>query len=168
MGASRLCLGVITGAHGLHGAVRVRTFTATPRAIADYGTLEDRDHRRRFKLRLLRADKNGAVVRLDGVLNRDQAEALKGVKLFCRRNALPKAADEDEFYHADLIGLAALDMSGARVGTVRALHDFGAGDVIEILPDDGGPPQVLPFTRKAVPVIDLAAGTVSIDPPEGL
>lgn len=168
MDASRLCLGVIAGAHGLQGAVRVRTFTALPEAIADYGPLKDAAGKRRFALRLVRVGKGMALVRIEGVEDRTAAEALRGVELFLDRGALPPAEDEEEFYHADLVGLAAVDVNGARLGTVRALHDFGAGDLIEVLPDEGGRPRVFPFTREAVPKIDLAAGAVTIDPPEGL
>lgn len=165
---SRLCLGVIAGAHGLQGAVRVKTFTAAPEAIAGYGPLEDAAGGRRFALRLSRVEKGAALVQIDGIEDRDAAEALRGVELFLDRGALPPAEDEEEFYHADLVGLAAVDTDGARLGTVRALHDFGAGDLIEVLPDEGGQPRVFPFTREAVPKIDLAAGAVTIDPPEGL
>ncbi len=168
MGASRLCLGVIAGAHGLQGAVRVKTFTAIPEAIADYGPLEDDAGSRRFALRLVRVEKGAALVRIDGVKDRNAAEALKGARLFLDRAALPPAEDEEEFYHADLVGLAAVDVNGDRLGTVRALHDFGAGDLIEVLPEEGGRPRVFPFTREAVPAIDLAARIVTIDPPEGL
>ncbi len=165
---SRLCLGVIAGAHGLQGAVRVKTFTAAPETIADYGPLEDTAGSRRFALRLARVEKGVALVRIAGIEDRNGAEALKGVELFLDRGALPPAEDEEEFYHADLVGLAAIDTKGVRLGTVRALHDFGAGDLIEVLPDEGGQPRVFPFTREAVPDIDLAARTVTIDPPEGL
>ena len=168
MRASRLCLGVVAGAHGLQGAVRIKTFTALPDAIADYGPLEDAAGNRCFTLRLVRIEKGMALVRIEGVEDRTAAEALKGVELFLDRAALPPAEDEEEFYHADLVGLAAVDRNGARLGTVRALHDFGAGDLIEVLPDEGGRPRVFPFTREAVPAIDLAARTVTIDPPEGL
>ena len=168
MGASRLCLGVIAGAHGLGGAVRVKTFTALPDAIADYGPLEDDAGMRRFALSLVRVSKGMALVRIEGVTDRNAAEALKGTRLFLDRAALPPAEDEEEFYHADLVGLAAVDTNGARLGTVRALHDFGAGDLIEVLPEEGGQPRVFPFTREAVPDIDFAARTVTIDPPEGL
>ena len=168
MDASRLCLGVIAGAHGLQGAVRIKTFTALPEAIADYGPLEDAAGCRRFTLRLVRIEKVMALVRIEGVADRSTAEALKGVELFLDRAALPPADDEEEFYHADLVGLTAVDTSGARLGTVRALHDFGAGDLLEVLPEEGGQPRVFPFTREAVPDIDLAARIVTIDPPEGL
>ena len=168
MDASSLCLGVVAGAHGLRGAVRVKTFTAQPETIADYGPLRDAAGSRRFALRLTRVDKGTAIVQIDGVRDRTEAEALKGIELFLDRAALPPPDDEEEFYHADLVGLAAVDTDGVRLGTVRALHDFGAGDLIEVLPDEGGQPRVFPFTREAVPKIDLAAGAVTIDPPEGL
>ena len=107
-------------------------------------------------------------MQIEGVKDRNAADALKGVELFLDRTALPPSEDEEEFYHADLVGLAAVDTNGVRLGTVRALHDFGAGDLIEVLPDAGGQPRVFPFTRETVPDIDLAAGAVTIDPPEGL
>ncbi len=168
MCSSRLCLGVVAGAHGLRGAVRVKAFTAAPEAIVDYGPLQDVAGGRRFALRLVRVEKGTALVQIEGIVDRNEAEALKGVELFLDRGALPPAEDEEEFYHADLVGLAAVDTNGAGLGTVRALHDFGAGDLIEVLPDEGGQPRVFPFTREAVPKIDFAAGAVTIDPPEGL
>ncbi len=167
MDTSRLCLGVIAGAHGLQGVVRIKTFTALPEAIVDYGTLEDAVGNRCFALRLVRVEKDMALARIEGVADRNAAEALKGVALFLDRAALPPA-DEEEFYHADLVGLVAVDTTGVRLGTVRALHDFGAGDLLEVLPDEGGQPRVFPFTREVVPAIDLAARIVTIDPPEGL
>ena len=164
----RVRLGVIVGPHGVRGAVRVKSFTEDPRAVAAYGALEDATGDRRFRLTVERVAKGVPIVSIDGVNDRDGAEGLKGTELFVARDRLPDAADGDEFYHADLIGLAVLDRDGRRLGRVRALHDFGAGDLIEFAPDGGGTPRVLPFTREAVPDIDLAAGTVTVDPPEGL
>ena len=164
----RVRLGVIVGTHGVRGAVRVKSFTEDPRAVAAYGALEDATGGRRFRLTVERVAKGVPIVSIDGVTDRDDAESLRGTELFVARDRLPAAADGDEFYHADLIGLAVLDKDGRRLGRVRALHDFGAGDLIEFAPDDGGTPRVFPFTREAVPDIDLVAGTVTVDPPEGL
>lgn len=166
-GASRVCVGAVAGVHGVRGAVRIKTFTAVPADVAAYGPVEDEAGTRRFRLQVV-GERGGMVIAtLSGVTDRDVAEALKGLRLYVDRSALP-APEEDEFYHADLIGLAVETTDGIPFGTVRALHDFGAGDVIEIVPVGAGTPVVLPFTREVVPVVDLAAGRIVVDPPKGL
>jgi 16S rRNA processing protein RimM len=164
--AKRICVGIITGAHGVRGAVRVKSFTADPKAVARYGPLEDESGERRFALRLVGSTKGVVVARLAGVADRDKAEALRGLRLYLPRAALPPPAEE-EYYHADLIGLAAELADGSRVGEVRSIHDFGAGDTIEIV-RPGQPPLMVPFTRAVVPIVDLAGGRLVIDPPPGL
>jgi 16S rRNA processing protein RimM len=161
----RLVVGIVTGPHGVRGAVRIKSFTARPEDIAGYGGLADAAGRR-FALRLVGAGKGALIARLDGVENRDQAEALRGLHLYLPRSALPPAAAE-EFYHADLIGLAAVLGDGTVVGHVRAVHDFGAGDTLELERREA-PPVMVPFTRAVVPSIDLEAGHLLIDPPPGL
>ena len=159
-------LAVVTGALGLKGEVKLKTFTADPDGLARYGVLFGPDGRR-FEVVLLRPAKPGeAVAMLKGITGRTQAEALKGLRLFVPRNVLP-APDEDEFYHADLIGLAAHDGDGRLVGTVSAIHNFGAGDVIELMRGDGDSVH-LAFTRHTVPVIDIPGGriTVAVPPDE--
>jgi len=164
---SRVCVGAVAGVHGVRGAVRVKSFTAVPADVAAYGPVEDEAGTRRFRVKVV-GERGGMVIAtLSGVTDRDAAAALKGLRLYVDRAALP-AAEEDEFYHADLIGLAVETADGAPFGTVRALHDFGAGDVIEIVPAEGGTPVVLPFTREVVPVVDLTAGRLVVVPPEGL
>ena len=160
----RLCVGIIVGAHGIKGAVRIKSFTAEAADVAAYGPVEDQAGQRRFQLRLQGAVAKGGTVtaRLDGVDSRDQAEALKGVRLFLRREALPATA-EDEFYYSDLVGLTAVTVDGRELGRVKGVFDFGGGDVIEIGGPDGA--AMFPFTRAVVPVVDLAAGRLVVEPP---
>lgn len=158
----RICVGAIAGAFGVRGEVRLKSFTAEPRAIADYGPLTSEDGRHSFAVTLTHPVTGGFGARLSGVATRERAEALKGVTLWVARSALPSLPD-DEFYHADLIGLAVFDPGGAPLGQVRAIHDHGAGDILEV----AGPQGVLllPFTRAVVPTVDIAAGRLVADPP---
>ena len=165
-GQPSICVGVVTGAHGVHGAVRVKSFTAVPEAIARYGPLADETGERRWRLRVIGAGKGVLIVQLADVGDRNRAEALRGVRFYLPRAALPPTAAE-EYYHADLIGLEAVLVSGARLGEVRAVHDFGAGDTLEIVRPQG-PPAMVPFTRAVVPDVDIAAGRLLVDPPPGL
>jgi 16S rRNA processing protein RimM len=112
--------------------------------------------------------KGQVLVRLEGVADRTAAEAMRGVRLYVPRDALPAMEDEDEFYHADLIGLAAVLADGTEIGKVRAVFDFGAGDSLELSHTATGKPLLVPFTREVVPVIDVAGGKVVVDPPPGL
>ncbi|MGH6889746.1 MAG: ribosome maturation factor RimM [Rhizomicrobium sp.] len=159
-----ILLGVVIGAQGLTGEVRVKTFTETPERIAAYGPLRtERGHV--LKVAAARTAKSDtAVVRFNGVDDRSAAEALADTKLFVARAALSPAA-ENEFYHADLIGLRAQDGEGRVVGEIRAVHNFGAGDVIEIERGGGGT-LLLPFTRDFVPHVDLAGNVVTVAEPE--
>lgn len=161
--AERVCVAAVAGAWGVRGEARVKSFTAEPRAFAGYGPLETEDGRR-FEARILRPVSGGFAVRLSGVETREQAEALKGTRLHAPRDRLPPLP-EDEFYHADLIGLPAFDPGGVELGRVRAVQDYGAGDFLEIA-GRGGRPLLVPFTRLAVPTVDLAAGRIVVDPPE--
>jgi 16S rRNA processing protein RimM len=165
---ARVCMGVVGAPHGVRGAVRVKSFADAPEAIANYGALEDERGERKFTLRIIGSAKGDGMViaNLSGITDRDQAEALRGLRLYAPRAVLP-ATEEDEFYHADLVGLAAMLDDGTALGTVIAVHDFGAGDMIEIAPT-AGQPVLVPFTRTAVPVVDIAGGRVVIDPPDGL
>jgi len=161
-----VCVGVVSGARGLKGEVRVRSFTAEPEDIAAYGPVVDETGAPRFDLTVVGAHRNDVIVHIDGVTDRTQAEALKGTRLYVPRAALPET-EADEYYHADLLGLDAEVVGGEALGTVKAVHDFGAGDVLEI---DGGPegPVMVPFTRAAVPEVDIAGGRVVIAPVPGL
>jgi 16S rRNA processing protein RimM len=159
----RVCVGVVAGAHGLRGLLRVRPFTDTPEGIAAYGPVETEDGARTLTLSVAnRLGKGMVLVRAEGVGDRAAAEALKGARLYVARAMLP-AADADEFYHSDLIGLAAVTRDGATLGRVRAVHDYGAGDSLEIALPDGGVATVL-FTRAAVPRVDIVGGRVIVEP----
>jgi 16S rRNA processing protein RimM len=159
-------VGVIVGAHGVRGAVRVKPFTAEPASVAAYGPVEDETGSRRFELRVVGEGKGVVIATLKGVEDRNAAEALKGLRLYVARAALP-APGEEEFYHADLVGLEAVTRAGTPLGRVRAVHDFGAGDSLELALAAGGT-LLVPFTKAAVPEIDLAGGRLVVDPPEEL
>lgn len=158
------CVGAIAGGFGVHGEVRLKSFCAEPAAIASYGPLLTADGRS-FAVSSLHPIAGAFAARLGGVATREAAEALKGTRLYAPRDRLPPLAD-DEFYHADLIGLSVVDTGGALLGTVRAILDHGAGDILEIA-RPGAPDLLLPFTRTAVPTVDLAARRLVADPPEG-
>jgi len=160
-----VCLGAVTGSYGVRGEVRVKSFCADPSAIGDYGPLTG-DDGATYKVTVLRPVKGGYAVRLSGVPHKEAADALKGTRLWAPRAALPDLPD-DEFYHSDLIGLDAVDTGGAPLGRIHAVHDHGAGDLLELRPK-GAAPVLVPFTRAVVPTVDLAARRVVIDPPEGL
>lgn len=160
-----ICLGALAGAWGVAGAVRLKSFCAVPEAIADYAPLLTEDGRS-FGVTLIRPLQGAFAARLTGVATREQAEALKGARLHAPRGRLP-ALPEDEFYHADLIGLDVLDTGGAHLGRVQAVFDHGAGDLLEIA-RPGLAPVIVPFTRAVVPTVDLAARRLIVDPPPGL
>lgn len=166
--SDRVCVGAIAGAFGVRGEARVKPFTTDPGAIAEYGPLETEDGVRSFKLRVTRAVKGGLAVRLSGVDTREQAEALRGCRLFAARAALPATLEEDEYYHADLLGLRVTDLSGRDLGEVKAVQNFGAGDMLEIVSPALKHAALLPFTREAAPHVDLARGEVVVDPPDGV
>jgi 16S rRNA processing protein RimM len=164
---ARVCLGQIGAAHGVRGEVRLRSFTSDPAAIADYGPLETEDGRV-FEIETLRPAKDHFVVRLSGIRDRDAAGALANTKLYVPRERLPETAEPDEFYHADLVGLAVIDRAGTKLGTVVAIHNFGAGDLIEVRADTGGNTELVPFDTTHVPAVDIASGNIVVDPPQGL
>lgn len=162
----RICVGIITGPQGVRGAVRIKSFTEVPEAIAGYGPVADETGRRRFDLHLCGTARGVLIAHISGIENRDQAEALRGLRLYLPRSVLPETA-ADEYYHADLIGLEAVLADGTSVGRVRAIYDFGAGDTLE-LARSGGPPVMVPFTRAVVPLIEPGKGRLVLDPPPGL
>lgn len=161
---ARVCVGQIVGVHGVRGMVKLKSFTADPADVVAYGPLSDEAGTRRFQVALAGQTKGMFLARLDGVADRDAAEALKGVKLFALRSALPEP-EEEEFYYADLIGLRAETADGEFFGKVTAVHDFGAGDILEFRKADGRTAH-LPFTRTVVPVVDVKGGRIVIDPPD--
>jgi 16S rRNA processing protein RimM len=161
----RVLVGRIGAAHGVRGEVRLVSFTEDPKAIADHGPLSDARGERQFEIGALRTLKDNLLVaRFVGVATRNAAEALNNTDLYVPRASLPAAAD-DEFYHADLIGLAAVDSAGAEIGRVLNILNFGGGDILEITPAAGGETLLLPFTKACVPTIDLARKQVVIVPP---
>jgi 16S rRNA processing protein RimM len=162
--ADRICVAQIGAAHGIRGEVRLRSFTEDPAAVTSYGPLESEDGRQRFTIEALRPAKDHFVARVAGVADRNAAEKLVNVRLYIARDKLPPIGEDDTFYHADLVGLAAVTRSGESLGTVAAIHNFGAGDVVEIKPASGDP-MMLPFTETAVPEIDLKAGRIVVVPP---
>ena len=164
--AERVCVGAIAGAFGVRGEVRLKSFCANPADVALYSPLETEDGARRFAVTLGGPVPNGFAARLSGVTTREAAEALRGTRLYAPRGVLPALGD-DEFYHADLIGLAMLDTGGAAIGKVTAVLNHGAGDLLEVQ-RPGKPSALVPFTRAIVPTVDLATGRVIVDPPEGL
>lgn len=166
---NRVLLGQIGAAHGIRGDVKLRTYTEDPEAIATYGPLSDKSGHRTFEIKIVRITRQGVIAHIIGVDDRTSVEQLNGTELYVARNKLPNT-DTAEFYHVDLIGLRASTTEGMFVGTVTAVHNFGAGDILEIVPAsraDGQPASLLlPFTNAAVPHVDLDAGTLTIDPPE--
>ncbi|MFC3529070.1 ribosome maturation factor RimM [Paracoccus mangrovi] len=163
--AERVCVGAIAGAFGVRGEVRLKSFTSQPDDIAAYSPLWTEDGKRMFTVRLTRPVTGGLGARLSGVDTREAAEALKGVTLWADRDKLPVLPD-DEFYHADLIGLAVYDTGGVLLGKVRAIYDHGAGDILEIFGPGRKQTLLLPFTRAVVPTVDLTAGRIIADPPD--
>ncbi len=158
MTADRVCVGAIAGSYGVRGEVRLKSFCAEPEAIARYGPLATEDGRR-FDLRLGIPIKGGFAARLSGIVTKEEADALRGQRLYAPRDVLPDPG-EDEYYHADLIGLPVHDTGGALLGRVTAVLNHGAGDILEI---DGT--LLLPFTQAVVPTVDLTLGRIIADPP---
>ena len=161
---AKICIARIGAAHGVRGAVKLWTFTEDPFAIEDYGPLSTKNGARHFEVASAREAKDHLVVTFKGVTTRDEAERLNGVELYIPRDKLP-ATEEDEYYHADLIGLDAVTASNEPLGRVIAIHNFGAGDIIEIAPESGTT-ILLPFSNAVVPIVDIAGGRVVIELPQ--
>jgi 16S rRNA processing protein RimM len=155
-------MAVIGAAHGIKGELRVKSFTGDPLAIADYSPLYSEDGRA-FAIVDIRMQKDMAVVRFKGVTDRNAAEALTGTALFVDRDMLPDELEDEEFYHADLVGLDALDLEDAPIGRVIAVQNFGGGDILEIA-RSGRTTVLVPFTKAAVPVVDMAGRKLKVDP----
>ncbi len=163
--SQRVCLGVVVGSHGVRGILRVKAFTEVPTDVGAYGPVEDESGRRRFDIKVHGEHKGTVLASLEGVADRDQALALKGVRLYVDRAALPRVEEEETFYHADLVGLPVEDTHGQPLGRVMAVLNFGAGDILEIEDGEGGS-ILLPFTKEIVPLVDVKAGRIVADPPE--
>ena len=165
--SERVQVGALAGAYGVQGELRVKSFCAVPEDIETYSPLTSEDGSRRFHLALLRPVKNGFVARIAEIATKEEADALRGLTLWARRDQLP-ALPDDEFYHADLIGLPVHDTGGTRLGTVKSVQNHGADDLLELLLDGSSVTTFLPFTKAAVPTVDLAAGRIVADPPLGV
>jgi 16S rRNA processing protein RimM len=162
----QVCVGVIAGVHGVRGAVVVKPFTQTPEDVAAYGPVSTASGAI-FALEVIGRKKSGLIVRIAGLDDRDRAEALKGEKLFVARSQLPEP-EEESWYISDLAGLEVVDVSGKRIGSIAAVQNYGAGDLLEIrLPEKGKATVFLPFTRAVVPGVDIARRQIVVDPPEG-
>jgi 16S rRNA processing protein RimM len=168
MSAARVLMGVVEGAHGVQGLVKVRSFAEDPAAIASYGPLEGRDGRV-FQARYKGMAKGNVLLALSGISDRDQAQALRGTELFLQRSVLPSLdEEEDGYYHADLIGLEVRLSDGKVLGHVVQVADFGAGELLEVRPKAGPRTVLVPFTKAVVPEVNVAQGFVVIDPLPGL
>jgi 16S rRNA processing protein RimM len=162
--AAPICVARIGAAHGVRGAVKLWTFTQDPLAVKAYGPLRTKDGAREFEVTQARQAKDHLVATFEGVTTREEAERLNGIELYVARERLPDTGN-GEYYHADLIGLAAVTAANAPLGRVVAIHNFGAGDIIEIAPPSGAT-MLLPFTNAVVPTVDLSGGRVVIELPE--
>ncbi len=165
MTSKYLIVGRVSGAHGVRGDVRLSTFTQDPLAILDYRDLVRADGSAALTVLSARIAKGGVIARCKGIETKEQADGLKGLTLHVARSALPEP-DDDEYYLADLIGLSAVNTDGQRIGRVKSVQDFGAGDILEIDPAEGGPTWYLPFTRLAVPEVQISTGQIVIVRPE--
>ena len=163
----RVIVGAIGGSFGVHGEVRLKSFCADPAAIADYTPLYTEDGRAFAQVVLTGQMKNGFTARLDGVVTKEDADALRNVSLYAERSVMPSLPD-DEYYYADLIGMTVLDTGGTTLGTVKHVMDHGAGDLLEIAVPTQAETVLLPFTRAAVPTVDMATRRIIADPPAGL
>ncbi len=161
---TRICVARIGAAHGVRGEVKLWPFTEDPMAVIDYGLLSTKDGARQFEVVRARIAKDHLVAVLKGIATREDAERINGIELYIARSSLPPT-EAGEYYYADLIGLRAVDEAGATIGRVLAVHNFGAGDIIEIAPERG-PTLLLPFTDAVVPTVDLTEGQMVIVMPQ--
>jgi 16S rRNA processing protein RimM len=162
-----ICVGAIAGSYGVRGEVRVKSFCAVPEDIETYSPLLSEDGSQSYTLTLSRSIKNGFAGHLGGIATKEQADAIRGLQLFTQRDRLPGLPD-DEYYHADLIGMDVLDTGGTHLGTVKSVQNHGASDLLEIHGPDLKGTVLLPFTLTAVPTVDLESGRIIADPPDGL
>lgn len=175
MPADKVCIGAVGGVRGLKGEIRVKSFTADANDIAAYGPVSIEGKEGEFQIRVTGQVKGMVIARIDGIDDRDGAEALKGKQLYVPKSALPEAED-GEFYYADLMGMKAESTEGKPLGIVKAIHNFGAGDIIEIARETNGPAEdgdakddlMVPFTKAMVPQVDMQQGRIVIDPPQNL
>ena len=166
MSGDRVCVGAIVGAYGTNGEIRLKSFCADPLAITGYGHLWCGNTALRRAMTITRPIRGGFAARLTGVESREQAEDLRGTLLYADRSALPDL-ENDEFYQSDLIGLEVFNMEGTNLGRVHAVLDFGAGDILEVRKTNSNDSILLPFTAAPVPTVDMTAGRIVVDPPDG-
>ena len=159
-------VGALAGAYGVRGEVRLKSFCAVPEDIETYNPLRD-EQGRAYTLAILRPAKNGFIARVAEISTKEEADALRGTELFAQRHQLPVLPD-DEFYHTDLIGLTVVDTGGTELGRIKSVQNHGASDLLEIIAPGASQTVLLPFTREAVPTVDLTSGRIVADPPEGL
>jgi 16S rRNA processing protein RimM len=157
----RILLGRIAAPHGIRGDVLIESYAGEPQAIAAYGPLETEDRARRLELSIVRITPKGVIAHVAGVDDRTGAEALKGLSLYVDRARLP-TAEEGEFYRADLVGLAAEDCDGRKIGSVVAVENYGAGDILELRLEGSGKTELIPFADAFVPVVDVAGGRIVV------
>lgn len=155
-----ICVGAFSGAHGVHGQVRIKSFCSSPKDIALYQPLVDESGKQHFEFQITAIQKSHLVAQVDGLENRDQAQNLKGLRLFANRQQFPETAG-DEFYHADLVGLTIVNKAGDFLGTVKAVLNFGASDILEVVGKDTT--QQIPFTKEMVPVVDIKKGVAVVN-----
>jgi len=167
MSDDRITVGTISGAFGVHGDVRLKSFCADPAAIADYTPLTRKDGTEITTIVIKGQTKGALIARIDGVTTKEDADALRGVDLLARRDQLPSLPD-DEFYHTDLMGLTAFDTGGAELGRVKAVQSNGADDLLEIVAPGLKDSVLVPFTKAIVPTVDLSTGRIILDPPRGI
>ena len=162
-----ICVGAIAGSYGVRGELRVKSYCAVPEDIETYTPLWSEDRSRQFALAILRPVKNGFAARIAEVSSKEEADALRGTALYAERDQLPSLPD-DEYYHADLIGLSVYDTGGVLLGTVKTVQNHGADDLLELQLAGSSATTFLPFTKAAVPTVDLASGRIVADPPHGV
>lgn len=162
-----VCVGAIAGSYGVRGEVRIKSYCAIPEDIELYSPLTDETGTKSFSILLTRAIKNGFAARIGDVETKEQGDALRGTRLFAHRDQLPSLPD-DEYYHADLMGLAVFDTGGTQLGRVKSVQNHGASDLLEIEGPNIKGTALLPFTLAAVPTVDLNSGRIIVDPPEGI
>lgn len=163
----RISVGSISGSYGVRGELRVKSYCAVPEDIETYSPLSSEDGKKTYTLALVRPIKNGFVARITDVTNKEEADALSGTVLYARREQLPSLPD-DEFYHADLIGMQVFDTGGVLIGKVKTVQNHGADDLLETQLAGTSATVFLPFTKLAVPTVDLASGRIIADPPDGI
>lgn len=167
MSDDKIIVGVLSGSFGVTGDVRLKSFCADPEALADYTPLTRSDGAQITTIVIKGQTKGALIARVDGITTKEQADALRGVELFAMRDQLPSLPD-DEFYHADLVGLTAFDTGGQTLGRVKAVQTNGSDDLLEIVSPAHSDTILVPFTKVIVPTVDLDSGRIVIDPPGGL